>query len=346
MMIAELESAWNEIDIPAKGASLAGRRPPGVETTVGVLIALDHGGSRHLLLEAPPDARAPSTLAVKGLTVEIAELQVGVRPVRSYFDVACTDRAVNRNFTNVAAEVIGGLSEEVAPPGDLLERTFRRWRWFWGSLGGEMSDTAAIGLFAELWFLEHWIGPVGAVPLSTWTGPSGDRHDFKSALASVEVKGTRVRSDGSATHRITNLDQLDDPDSGTLNLFSLRVTPDPIGGHSLRKSVDRIRARLADSPDDLHALEERLAAVGYGPAAAEGNDAPLRVTAEELFEVSEGFPRLRPHSFPEGPPAGVDDITYTLDLAACRSWRVATKPSDSAATELRANMLSSAARPK
>jgi hypothetical protein len=338
--VAELEISWSEIETPPKGSSLAGRRPSGAGTTVGVLIAVDHEGGRHLLLEAAPDVRVPSTRAVKGLTVEIAELQVGDRPVRSYLDVACTDSSMNRNFANVAAEIIGGLSEAGVVPGDLLERTFRRWRWFWGSLGGEMSDTAAIGLFAELWFLEHWIG-LGDASIATWTGPSGDRHDFKSTLVSVEVKGTRVRSDGSATHRISNLDQLDDPDAGTLYLFSLRVIPDPIGGHSLRKSVDRLRAALIDKPDDLHALEERLAAVGYGPAAAEGNDSPLRVTAEELFEVSEGFPRLTPDNFPDGPPAGVDDITYTLDLAACQPWRVAAKSSDSAAENIRGKLLDS-----
>jgi hypothetical protein len=336
--VGELEEAWAAIEVPSQISALGGRRPAG-DAPEGVLVALDHHGNRHLLVEAPPDSRSPSMRAVKGLTVEIADLQVGDLPVRSYFDVACTEPSLNRNFANVAVEIIDRLGAEGGDPRLLLERTFSRWRWFWGSPGGDLSDTEAVGLFAELWFLEHWIGPVSGASIATWTGPARDRHDFKCPTASVEVKGTRARSDGSATHRITNLDQLASPETGSLYLFSLRVSPDPIGGNSLKKSVDRLRGQLAERPEELHALEDRLALAGYAVAASESYDAPLRVTAEELFEVGEGFPRLTPGTFPEGPPAGVDNVTYTLDLAACGNWRIATKPTDPAAETLRSALL-------
>ncbi len=339
MTVAELEGAWAGIEAPSQTSALGGRRPVGDGTPDGVLVALDHHGNRHLLLEAPSGAQALSTSSVKGLTVEIEDLQVGDRPIRSYFDVACTEPSLNRNFANVAAEIIDRLGTEGGDPRLLLERTFSRWRWFWGSPGGELSDTEVVGLFAELWFLEHWIGPIDEASIAAWTGPARDRHDFKSSTASVEVKGTRARSDGSATHRITNLDQLADPETGTLYLFSLRVSPDPIGGNSLKKSVDRLRDQLAERPEGIHAFEERLAMAGYALAASESYDAPLRVTAEELFEVGEGFPRLTSGTFSEGPPAGVDNITYTLDLAACGHWRIATKPIDPAAETLRSALL-------
>src|SRR5206468_1055262 len=93
-------------------------------------------------------------------------------------------------------------------------------------------------------FLEFWLAPVTSVVMETWRGPFGDRHDFKWPTASVEVKSTRVRSDGSASHTISALDQLEDPESGTLYLFSLKVTPDPIGAHSLQGSATRIRESL------------------------------------------------------------------------------------------------------
>jgi hypothetical protein len=336
---AELESAWTAIEVPSETSALAGRRPPADEGGTGVLIAVDHAGNRHLLVEGPADARPPSTQAVKGLTVEVAELAIGERPPRSYFDVACSDPSLNQNFTSVAAEIIDRLESDVGDPRLLLERTFTRWRWFWGATGGGLSDTAAVGLFAELWFLERWLGPVDLTAIERWTGPLRDRHDFKSAAASVEVKATKARSDGSATHRITSLAQLDDPETGQLYLFSMRVTPDPIGGHSLARSVERLRAQLAGEPDALRILDERLGLAGYTPATGHLHDELMRVTGEEFFEVGEGFPRLIPSSFPQGPPAGVDDITYSLDLAACERWRIATKPTDPAARDLRTALL-------
>jgi hypothetical protein len=202
-----------------------------------------------------------------------------------------------------------------------------RWRWFWETPDAGLTDTEAVGLFGELWFLEFWLGPIDAATLGCWTGPARDRHDFKSPLASVEVKATRARTDGAASHRITTLDQLEDPETGQLHLFSLRLTPDPIGAHSLNASVDRIRNSLSASPDLLHDLDEHLARVGYSPADRDRYDSPWRVTAEELYRVDRDFPRLTRDSFIEGAvPPGVDKIGYTLDLAACIQWRIATAP--------------------
>lgn len=339
MTIAELEGAWGAIGVPPAASELGGRRPPSAMSVHGILIAVDRNGTRHLLLEAPPESVAPSTRAVKGLTVEVTDLRVGERPGRSYFDVACADPTMNHNFANVAAEIIDRFGADPSDPRRLLERTFDRWRWFWGTPDGELSETAAVGLFGELWFLEHWIAPLSQSAVETWTGPWRDRHDFKSVAASVEVKATRARSDGSATHRISGLDQLADPETGKLFLFSLRVTPDPIGGHSLAKSVDRLRGQLSTKPDALRVLDERLRLAGYTPVSAERHDAPMRVTAEELFEVGESFPRLTPYSFPEGPPSGVDDIRYSLDLAVCADWKIATRPTDPAAIDLRGALL-------
>jgi hypothetical protein len=69
------------------------------------------------------------------------------------------------------AEIIDLIGASAGDPRLLLERTFNRWRWFWGATGGELSDTEAVGLFAELWFLERWTGPIGMAAIEKWTGP-------------------------------------------------------------------------------------------------------------------------------------------------------------------------------
>jgi hypothetical protein len=334
--IAALDLIWREIDHSTHVGSLAGRSVPDLDHGSTVMLAVDRAGLRHLLLAVDRSSAAPTQPVSKGLSISVDELSVGERPARHYLDIACRDAAMHPNFTAVAAEIIDALpnSDDVIAT---VTSIFARWRLFWGVAADELSEEQVIGLFGELWFLEFWLAPIDAAVLAAWAGPRGDRHDFKWPAASVEIKATRVRSDGAARHRISSLDQLEAPEQGELYLFSLRATPDPIGAHSLRSSVDRLRDGLSARPELLQDFDERLAAAGYSPAYGEQYGAGLRVAAEELYRVSDGFPRLDSTSFRAGVPNGVDRISYTLDLVACEPWRVATAPG-SASNELRATV--------
>lgn len=269
----------------------------------------------------------PPKAATKGLEVTVDELQADDRLPRRYFDVACRDSTMHANFTAVAAEIVEELAAGPRDHRKTLERILARWRWFWDESSVGLTDTEAVGLFGELWFLEFWLNPIDIAVLRGWTGPERDRHDFKWPAASVEVKTTRARSDGSASHRISTLDQLENPEQGQLYLFSLRVTPDPLAAHSLNASVERIRRTLSDRAELLHEFDTRVAVLGYSPAQRERYDTPLKVVAEELYRVDVDFPRLTNASFVRGTvPSGVDAISYSLDLVACAPWRIASAP--------------------
>jgi hypothetical protein len=45
-----------------------------------------------------------------------------------------------------------------------------------------------------------------------------------------------------------------------------------------------------------------------------------------MYSVGAGFPRLTLDSFPSGLPAGIGNVSYVLDMAACDGWLVATAP--------------------
>jgi hypothetical protein len=322
---AELEAVWHAVERPVAGGTLAGRPAPGTEPTNGVLLALDEEGRRHVLIPAALDDDLPARPTTKGLEVTVDQLSVGGQPSARYYDVACRDASMNSNFTAVATEILDALGS-VTSVRATLEAVLARWRWFWEIPPVGLGDTEAVGLFGELWFLEFWLDPIDPRTLTAWTGPEADRHDFKWPDASVEVKATRARTDGAATHRISSLDQLEDPAQGDLYLFSLRVSPDPIAMHSLNGSVERIRKSLSERSEVLHLFDERLGTLGYSPAHRDLYDTPFRVVAEELYRVDDGFPRLTAGMFDDGVPAGVDSIAYTVDLAACKPWRVATAP--------------------
>lgn len=327
---SDLEEIWDGLGSPTAKGDLVGQPAPLDEggTGVGAILAADAHGRRHALIPAPSDAKGLSQPSIRGIGVSVDELRVDGLPVRHYFDVACRDMTMHENFSAIVVEILETLGSDTADVGQALNSIFDRWRWFWKVAPDALSSEIAIGLFGELWFLEYWLGPVDAKVLAAWTGPKGDRHDFKWPEASIEVKATRVRSDGSAKHRISRLDQLEDPEQGVLYLFSLRVTTDDIGGNSLNQSVRRLREKLAVAPELLASFDERIGLLGYNPAHARHYDAPLRVVGEELFRVEGEFPRFTKSTFPAGPPKGVDDISYALNLAACKDWLVASKPGD------------------
>ncbi len=325
MTVRTVATIWPTIETPSASGQMGGVEAPGLEES-GVLLALDDRGLRHVLIEVDDDQKSPKWAGTRGLEVVVDELQVGHRPAHLYVDVSCRDASMNENFSGLATEICDALAADRLNIMPTLESILERWRWFWGNLPDDLSVDMAVGLFGELWFLEYWMKPITADVLASWSGPAKDRHDFKWPAASVEVKSTRVRTDGAAKHQITNLDQLDDPEAGKLYLFSLRVTDDPIGQNSLKASVDRIRAGLAGDSALVHKFDERLGQYGYTPAEGRHSNRALRVVAEELYRVSEGFPRLVRASFPEGVPNGVDGVTYSLNLVACEPWRIASAP--------------------
>jgi len=315
-MTSEITDVWEQIRHPGT-EQLQGRLAPGSSS---VWLALDSLGRRHILVDAPGVVIGRSLGTTKGLSALTAELDVAGRATSGYVDVTCLDPALNETFTAVAADLIRATS---AAPGDTVGAvalTLDTWRWFWGNDAG-LNGEEVTGLFGELWFLLRWAPWPGSI--QSWVGPTGAVHDFVSTEVSVEVKATRVRADGRAVHRITNLDQLASPNTGHLYLFSLQVIPDSLAANSLPGLVKQARDRLRESPAHVGAFLETLGRAGYNPAHEDRYQQTYRVVAEELFDVTEGFPRLTRETFAGGLPQGIDNLSYTLDLAACFSYMVA-----------------------
>jgi hypothetical protein len=317
----EPDSIWSSLTQPNTG--LRARHHP---TCPDVWLALDSTGHRHLLVRAVNGDTGETLLTTRGLRAALDRLSFEDEREGVWADITCLEPALNDTFVAVADDL---ANEILHSDGDLLaavRRTLRTWQWFWGIDPNRLSTEAEIGLFGELWFLERWAPFPDAI--ETWLGPTGHRHDFSAPRLSVEVKATRTTTDGPARHRIANLDQLDAPETGRLLLFSLQVVADPNAANTLPVLVERINRRLQSRADLLGVLNQRLAQVGWTPAAVTQHPQRWRIVAEELYTVSESFPRLTRATFATGIPAGIDEIGYTLDLAACAPWRAAARPTD------------------
>lgn len=330
----QLEQAWDSLTPPPRAAALNGIRARGLPLQAAVWLALDHNSGRHVLVEVSATTELVTERGTRGLHVRTGEFRIADSPPANYIDLACLDARLHQTFSAVAQDVLTSVRATPADPRMAVIRSLQRWKWFWSVDPTGLDQQAALGLFGELWFLDRWMGPLSVAVLDRWVGPTGARHDFAWEAASIEVKATSAKAEGGPIHRIADLDQLEDPQTGGLYLFSLQVREDTLAANTLVDLIERLRTRLAEEPEAASAFDQRLAEVGYSPAHSHRYTRRMRIVAEELYRVEGKFPRLTRSSFPSGLPPGISRISYSLSLAACAPWRIATSPFDETARDL------------
>ena len=151
-----------------------------------------------------------------------------------------------------------------------------------------------------------------------WEGPYGRVHDFAVGRVAVEIKGTATAT--VATFEASSLLQLDETQVGRLCLCHYSWHGGSATGETLPELVDSIRENLAaEDATALARFNESLLRSGYLDSQMSLYDTPrLEETRELLFEVREGFPRLRPRDV----PAGIVDGSYTVELSACSGFAI------------------------
>ncbi len=245
-----------------------------------------------------------------------------------YLDLVCLSDDASATFAAVAADI--GTEAGLVPQSGrvaVVAAALSRWQWFWGIDTGSLSEQEALGLFGELWFLHRWAGDA-AKAVDAWTASAGSRHDFQWPEHSVEVKATSRRVAGAILHRIEHLDQLSDPEQGQLFLFSLRIVRDQLAQNTLPSLVDHVTQDLRGNPRAGDEFARKLGQRGYSPAHRNRYEVPYRMLGEYLYSVEPGFPRLTTASFGGSPPAGITDVSYVLDMAACDPWLRAKSPEE------------------
>jgi hypothetical protein len=322
--------AWGAIE----GRTLTGdalhvrqaARVSGVEIVGGV----DSQGRRHILVKLSEGMPDPAEQRTRGVSLRVRELTgPGTEPGR-YIDIECQDPAGHAAFGLIGNEIIEAMLADGSDPGGGVSNVVDRWRRFWGQLPHSTLTVAEqIGLFAELWFLLMWLGSRMPLPeaVSRWRGPLGARHDFETPGLSVEVKASMATR--GALHRVNGITQLEAPEAGELFIFSLQARNEDGARNSLPAIVAHGR-RLAESDAGVaERFEDLLARAGYSALhETEYAKLRLRIVAEELYHVSQDFPRLTRESFRGGVPGGVEGIEYDINLGGFGHLLVASRPAD------------------
>ena len=226
-------------------------------------------------------------------------------------------------FETLASDVAGaiaGAADDRAGVRTMLAH-LRVWQEFMRRHGpAGLSTQEQTGLFSELFFLRRHILPhlSAADAVRVWEGPYGRVHDFAVGRVAVEIKGTATAT--VATFEASSLLQLDETQVGRLCLCHYSWHGGSATGETLPELVDSIRENLAaEDATALARFNESLLRSGYLDSQMSLYDTPrLEETRELLFEVREGFPRLRPRDV----PAGIVDGSYTVELSACSGFAI------------------------
>jgi len=301
---------------------LVGRR---VAPGSPVYIGLDYHGHRHALIPIDSLEAAVTDEKSRGLTASGQEFELEGQPLRPFLDLACHDQNAHPMFDLVVEEIHRRLVQGALPAPAVIE-TLEHWRRFWGKTPRQhLSDEQIRGLFGELWFLRVWLLRHTVDNVVHWVGPKRGNHDFVWPDKAVEVKTTLSTRHAHIVH---GLDQLQPPENGPLYLFSMRLKDDPSSGNTLVSLIESITSALESHPAVLTAFEERLVDAEYSPGHAHiYREMRYRVVEERLYAVGLGFPNLTSAAFVGGrPPAGIEGVSYTINLDVCPDLLVSTDP--------------------
>lgn len=303
----KLESIWSVLATPAtSGGSGIHAAPTGLSIPAGdVLAGVDAESNRHLLIPL-----LPGEAFAQDLSGDAIQLRRVDRNRSAYISAVCISRDVDDVFAQFGREICTDLADASSAAGHVVAAVARWKRLFADASRGPLTEAQLIGLLAELHLLEKILEDDPARSLAVWTGPDKSQHDFRSGAAAAEVKATMARE--GRRIRISSLEQLHAPQSGSLALAHTRFEPDP-AGDGLAAVIDRILA-LNVEPD---VFEKKLLEAGY----RRKHDAlyaakRYRIVERRFYDVLDPtFPKITPSSFNGGTlPAGVESLSYTVDI--------------------------------
>lgn len=231
---------------------------------------------------------------------------------RSYASITCVDPDLNDVFIIFVRDLVRRLPSS-GPCAGVLTDHVEHWRELFAQAksSGLLTLPQVAGLLAELLTLERILSRDPARGLAVWSGPTKSQHDFRVSGHALEVKASLAR-EGNRT-KISSLEQLKEPQDGTLHLSLFKFLPAP-EGDSLPKVVRRIKALNVDPLE----FELLLLRSGYRAGFEDVYGAyALSISTEHTFDVTEpAFPRIVPGKFVQAQvPDGVEQISYVIDLA-------------------------------
>lgn len=246
-----------------------------------------------------------------------------------FIDLICLSKNLESVFGEVVGEILARINAGIDSASAVTSSIADFRSLLMSSGGNEGGLDVIVGLIGELLFLNRLLD-ISASGWRAWSGPSGDRHDFRRGCTSLEVKSTTYA--GKSIVSINGLEQLEVPSGGSLHL--LRFVLEPVVDGNL--SVSGLASSALSKADEPVRLGELLSAIGCENFNdSKWNFKKFRVQSESLYEVRDGFPRLTSSMLLAGAKhAGLSAINYSVDLSFASNFLVPESSYDELEKEL------------
>ena len=319
-----IENPWSNILRPDDSRSFTCRRAD-PDHRYGFFWGKDVWGRILFLMVFKSETRAINQRLPILKGIEVVE-QILAEEKKSQLVLALKEQSNSDLFYRLCCDLID-VSRSCPDERTAVAITLSRlWRWHRLMQHGgtdKLSDSEQKGLIGELSFLKDTLfahfPPAEAV--SFWQGSilgEGEK-DFSIGETAIEIK-TRSGSAPSKV-RISSEGQLDAGAYRHLFLVVFEVSSassDQDYSFNLNELVTQIRVFLSEKePSALQMFEERIGSYGYSDLH-DYKDDRFVMLGSRVFNIEDTFPRLVPSDV----PAGINDVTYTLDLSACSVFEV------------------------
>lgn len=290
-------------------------RKTGVVTIAGpVLHAVDGSKGAILLVPVSDSFSGLFPWSSKGLALDDKQLRIEGK-VSRFVELSCIDRRLNRQFGLLVDDILEAIIGEPTNAGAIAIDIVERWRsLFERTKTGLLSESALIGLWGELRFLEEITAENHLELIQAWLGPFNDQHDFVFAAVSVEVKTTLGA--GSFKVGIHGSRQLQRTRGKKLILRAYRLQRNSDG-----RSVPDLITRLLELGVSRIELFRRLSEIAYFDAdASHYNEHKFDIIDLKNVLVDEKFPRITPETITDQKYFdSISNLNYSVEIGNIRS---------------------------
>lgn len=221
--------------------------------------------------------------------------------------VTCHDPRLNAVFHVFIDEVLAKLGEETSAL-EIIRTAASEWRSLLQVANSGLPESALVGLYGELRFLESLVEALGPSALETWQRTPQDVHDFITDRARVEVKTSAFQNRTEIT--VHGLRQLEPPTDATLTLAVAEVQRH--GSETLDFVVDRI-LRLGV---DRELFTHKLASIGYVQGMPGASEESFSLISWRYWEIDTRTPVLNKSAVSTATADSIGSLSYSLSLSA------------------------------